>query len=585
LEFGKLFGEENVGLLTGDHKINTDALVVVGTTEILRNQLYDAMNCKSDLDYELVVLDEAHYLGDSQRGVVWEEVLIYMPERVKFLLLSATIGNAQQIADWLMYNRGRTVEVVHGGKRPVPLVPLGLKGKTLFALKDVKRGKFSSSKKAALSRTDEFPSIIKCFESLNELNLLPAIFFLKSRSDCNRAVTLAATISNEPEERKKNRLSVIEDHVENYPFLADYNSIKELKTKGVASHHAGHLPQYKMLVEELMSKNLLSAIFATSTVSAGVNFPARTVVIPNSDRFNGHYFSPLTATELAQMTGRAGRRGIDQIGFALLLPGQFMDLRLMENLFNAPPEPVKSRLFLSVSMVLNLLNAYELSDIPQLLSRSLAAWQYAKNHGPKSLKKASARMWNNFQNHLKLLDMFGMVDDSGHLTPDGVSTASLRLEHPLVLYMAIVEKGMPSDPMLLAAVIGSILNERPSKKIPYGQSSYARKLKHTSVPNSVKNAVATFHQAIFKTLHILTVNDFPAPGLPDLSTAKAIWHWAKNKDINIAARMLDCELGDAVRLILLVAENLNQLSNLKDRIELSESAREARKLILHPPAI
>ena len=293
LEFGKAFGAPAVGLLTGDHKINTKAPILVGTTEILRNQLYDSMSGHGELDVDLVVLDEAHYIGDDERGVVWEEVLIYMPAKVRFLLLSATIDNAQELAAWLGHNRGRKVRVVQGGSRPVPLVPLCLDSGSLTSLanapRDKPRGGRFNWRGGHVDPRIAAPE--KRLMELASLNLLPAIFFLKSRRDCDNAVRMGKS-PPEDQERAKERGEVITRYVSERPYMAKYPGLGALKREGLASHHAGHLPQFKMLVEELMSRNLLSAIFATSTVAAGVNFPARTVVIPQSDRFNGVDFSP-----------------------------------------------------------------------------------------------------------------------------------------------------------------------------------------------------------------------------------------------------------------------------------------------------
>jgi superfamily II RNA helicase len=334
LEFGKIFGEDKVGLLTGDHKLNTDSPVIVGTTEILRNQLYDTLAGTSNVNFDLVILDEAHYLGDSDRGVVWEEVLIYLPPRIRLLLLSATIQNAGDIALWMEANRGGRVEVVPGGKRPVPLIPLCLDGDSM-TLSQLTNKTALRARPRVWARQERASSMARrVIEELSALDMLPAIFFLKSRSDCDYAAEgFAQANVPETEERARARAEFIDGFLWEHPEIAECSPIHPLKRWGAAAHHAGHLPYFKLLVEELMSRGLLSAIFATSTVSAGVNFPARTVVIPQSDRFDGALFKGLTATELAQMTGRAGRRGQDLIGFAVLIPGRYMDLAYMSQLF------------------------------------------------------------------------------------------------------------------------------------------------------------------------------------------------------------------------------------------------------------
>ncbi|MDR2387073.1 MAG: DEAD/DEAH box helicase, partial [Deltaproteobacteria bacterium] len=386
LEFGREFGADQVGLLTGDHKINLEAPIMVGTTEILRNQLYDALVGLNQTDYHLVVLDEAHYLGDLERGMVWEEVLIYMPTRVRFLLLSATINNAEQLANWLSSIRQTEVKVIHGTQRPVPLEPLVLDYENLTTLNSYlkkesgkKNPKYGRDFKPGRQgrRLSHYPKAAQgepglCLNYLDHHDLLPAIFFLKSRSGCDQAASLAGPAPLEDQSALA-RNAFIDSFLSQYPSLEAYRPVNLVRKKGLAAHHAGHLPQFKMLVEELMSRNLLRAIFSTSTVAAGVNFPARSVVLSESSRFNGEYFDDLTATELTQMTGRAGRRGMDNIGFAIVVPGQYMDLKLIGDLFKSDPDPVRSSLRINFTMVLNLLNAFEPEAVQELLSKSLLA--------------------------------------------------------------------------------------------------------------------------------------------------------------------------------------------------------------------
>ncbi|MCE5334297.1 MAG: DEAD/DEAH box helicase, partial [Desulfobacteraceae bacterium] len=281
-EFRDLFGPENVGILTGDRKENPHAPVVVGTTEILRNQLYDIMHRGEDLDMDLVVLDEAHYLGDADRGVVWEEVFIYLPPRVRLLLLSATIRNAQEICGWLTWMRGSECRWVAAYERPVPLFPLFLFPNGELAPLGTRRGllpRIDRIDRRSLPRS-EIPEIPRILESLGNINLLPAIFFLKSRADCDRAVSFCRPVSQrarrEDEDAFRERL---EELLEIYPFLRTHQHLATLKSCRVGSHHGGQLPHWKLLLEKMMQEGFLDAIFSTSTIAAGVNFPARTIVL------------------------------------------------------------------------------------------------------------------------------------------------------------------------------------------------------------------------------------------------------------------------------------------------------------------
>ncbi|MBT8333765.1 MAG: DEAD/DEAH box helicase, partial [Deltaproteobacteria bacterium] len=393
-EFKDAVGVEHLGILTGDRKENPDAAVIVGTTEILRNQLYDAMQHSADMMVDLVVLDEAHYLSDPERGVVWEEILIYLPRRIKLLLLSATLENAAELAQWLFGIRGAPCSVVNSEKRPVPLVPLFLFPDGEITPLSERRGIMPSIKKfvkstrhSRRSAADILPQYGTIIRHLRSHNLLPAIFFLKSRADCDRALLTchaAPKLPSEEEALFQQHLDVV---LHQFPFLRQYKQLSDLMQNRVGSHHAGKLPQWKLLIEGLMQQGLLDAIFATSTVAAGVNFPARTVVLVQSDRFDGKQFSDLTSTELHQMTGRAGRRGMDNIGFALILPGTFQDPILIDRLFTSRPEPIKSQIQVNFSMALNLLLSHRPEDIRALLEQSLATFQNLKLHEPIEEKK------------------------------------------------------------------------------------------------------------------------------------------------------------------------------------------------------
>ncbi|MEJ2725506.1 MAG: DEAD/DEAH box helicase [Deltaproteobacteria bacterium] len=381
-EFCGEFGSSACGILTGDRKENPGAPIIVGTTEILRNQLYDAMHEGISISTDLVVLDEAHYLSDPDRGVVWEEVLIYLPARVRLLLLSATISNAEEIAAWLEENRRTKAHVVRSHERPVPLEMLFLFPDGLITPLAGKRGlvprvkKFVSSGAGHGRRkgpgTRDFGDIIRC---LKAFDLLPAIFFLKSRLDCDRALLTCEEGEEKAAVAGERLRKEVRDFMDRFPHLERHRQIKTLLKCRVGSHHAGQLPYWKMLIERMMVKGYLDAIFSTSTVAAGVNFPARTVVLVQSDKYDGREFSNLTATDLHQMTGRAGRRGKDNIGFAVLIPGPHQDPQLIRDLKDSPPEPLMSQIKINFSMTLNLLFSHKPGEIKNLLDRSFASFQ------------------------------------------------------------------------------------------------------------------------------------------------------------------------------------------------------------------
>ena len=582
LEFSRIFSEARVGLLTGDHKVNTEAELIIGTTEILRNQLYDAMSAGRDLAFDLVVLDEAHYLGDRERGVVWEEVLIYLPARVRLLLLSATVANAEDLAAWLARNRGRPTRVVTGGERPVPLAGLTLwpSGEMTTLAESARRG---SPRSRPVPFKHQTPNA-GIMRALREADLLPAIFFLKSRLDCDVAAGRGNPPPRETQARGRARNRLVDEYLGKYPFLAGHPHLGAIRRGAVAAHHAGHLPHYKMLVEELMSQGCLDAIFATSTVSAGVNFPARTVVIRQSDRFDGQGFSDFSATEFTQMTGRAGRRGRDHIGFVLAVPGPHLNLGLLAGLMNAPSDPVRSALAVNFSMALNLLAAYRPPEIKKLLAASLAAWQRAADSfmadrppaesGPKdaALQQASGDLYQSFQAHLAFLESEALVEAGHRLTLDGQWAAELRLDHPLIFYAGVKAGAWPLSPPLLAAAVAGLVGDKESNQPP----------PRARPPRRLTEALTRLLLAVGPLMDRLDMAGFTIPTL-NLRPAWSVFNWAAGGDFESAVLTLGLGPGDLAMLALRTADHLRQLAGLTGHPELAAAAREARFRILREP--
>lgn len=578
-EFGQAFGQENVGILTGDRKENSTAPIIVGTTEILRNQLYDAMYQGEDLSTDLVIMDEAHYLGDSERGVVWEEVIIYLPPRVKLLLLSATVENAQEIASWLEFVRGKPCLTVIAEERPVPLYPI-------FLFPDGEVTPLSNSKglwpkvRHFVEKTPprrfrgkgSSQPFRKILEVMRHLNLLPAVFFLKSRVDCDKALGQCFPPVNQWHPEKTNLLKAkVSKFLDRYPFLKEHSHLKYITEARVASHHAGHLPHWKLLVERLMQEGLLDAIFSTSTVAAGVNFPARTVAIMQSDRFNGHKFVDLTATDLLQMTGRAGRRGMDQIGFALVVPGPHQDIPLIHGLLSSPPEPVMSQIYINFSMVLNLLLSHRPDEVREILELSLATFQKLGR-----TKKRDSHLWPSFLRHLKFLEAEGFVLHDGSLTPDGIWASKLRLDQPLMIAEGIRKDAFPKKhPALLAALIAPFVTEKEREV----------DLEMTGTDPHLRKGFLDLRSVLSPLRERKVKWGFATPPI-QFWPAATIYTWASGVNWQEVVSLSGLDEGDLAMLIYRTADNLRQLVSLKEtHPELAETAKEAIKLLLREPVI
>ena len=593
--FSQLFGEKNVGILTGDIKENADAAVIIGTTEILRNQLYDAMHTGENLKCDLIILDEAHYLGDAERGVVWEEIMIYLPVRIPLLLLSATIGNSDQIAGWLTAIRGRPCRIVENRRRPVPLHPIFFHPSgTLYPLLKKNTGPaprlhdkvlaYANTKNPpAIAPPGRLPDFGQILAVMDKFDLLPAIFFLKSRADCDQALKLCnPDLLNKTPQKKAALGQTLDDLVAGNPHLSDHPHRRDLARKGCAAHHSGHLPAWKVVVETLMAKGLLNAMFATSTVAAGVNFPARSVVILNSDRFNGVDFQSLTPSEFQQMAGRAGRRGMDNIGFALVLPGKFMDVKKIATLVNAPALDVDSQIKIDFSMVLNLLLSHTPDQIRTLLNNSFAS--YLITAGRKRSKAARKRfgqdlalLWNDFLAHMDFLAQEGFITNDGSLTQDGLWASKLRIDSPLLVAEGIRHNLLPDqDPALLAAIMASFVNEKEFKDDLLFEGALPKRLKQSFL--DVRKGLKPF------ALKLLS-SGFSAPNL-FVQPAFLMYSWAHDTPWEDLMAGSDYAEGDFARLILRTAENLRQIAKIDQSFpRVALAAKQAIDLILKEPVI
>ena len=394
-------GAAEVGLLTGDNAVNGDASIVVMTTEVLRNMLYAGSSALRGLRY--VVMDEVHYLADRFRGAVWEEVILHLPDTVTLVSLSATVSNAEEFGDWLQEVRGDTTVIVEE-HRPVPLWQSVLVGRRLHDLfvddaqQDVNptltrlagdEARFARTHAAQRpqrggrrprSRVD-VPTRPEVVESLDRAGLLPAIVFIFSRAGCNGAVLqcLRSGIRLvEPDERARIR-AVVQERTADLPQedlrVLGYGEFADALERGVAQHHAGMLPVFKEIVEQLFAEGLVKVVFATETLALGINMPARSVVLESLVKWNGEAHVDLTPGEYTQLTGRAGRRGIDVEGHGVVLWTPGFDPRHVAGLASTRTYPLRSSFRPSYNMAVNLVAGLGRAAARELLESSFAQFQ------------------------------------------------------------------------------------------------------------------------------------------------------------------------------------------------------------------
>ncbi|WP_072801809.1 DEAD/DEAH box helicase [Rhodococcoides yunnanense] len=409
------YGRASVGLLTGDSSINPDAPVVVMTTEVLRNMLYASSDALRGLSH--VVMDEVHYLADRFRGAVWEEVILHLSQDVRLVSLSATVSNAEEFGAWMETVRGDTTVVVDEN-RPVPLSQHIMVGRRLFDLFDSRAQSGNGAAKLvvdrdlvrhvkqrqALDQADKWqaphsrgrgrggggysasannrplprPEVIA---RLDQEALLPAITFIFSRAGCDAALTQclrSRLVLTTPEQVEEIR-SIIDKHTAELPRqdleVLGFWEWREALERGLAAHHAGMLPVFRHTVEELFVKGLVRAVFATETLALGINMPARTVVLEKLVKYNGETHAELTPGEYTQLTGRAGRRGIDIEGHAVVLWQPGTEPTEVAGLASTRTFPLRSSFRPAYNMSINLVEQFGAADSRALLEQSFAQFQ------------------------------------------------------------------------------------------------------------------------------------------------------------------------------------------------------------------
>jgi ATP-dependent RNA helicase HelY len=395
-------GPGQVGLLTGDNAIDADAPVVVMTTEVLRNMIYAKSSALDRLG--LVVLDEVHYLQDAYRGPVWEEVIIHLPAHIRLVCLSATVSNSGELAAWIQTVRGPTTPVVEL-RRPVRLHDRYLVGDRtndrLHFLEtfdggrpnpDAARLDASAVRRGRLPRHQRpvrgsgrrvlyTPGRVETVELLDQRGLLPAIVFIFSRNQCDEAartcLSAGLRLTTGPERDRIRELvdARLEGLADDDLAVLGYGQFLAQLEAGIAAHHAGMVPAFKEAVEACFVEGLIKVVFATETLAVGVNMPARTVVIEKLTKFTGDRHDTLTAGEYTQLTGRAGRRGIDEEGHAVVLWSPFVPFEQVAALAASRTFHLRSAFRPTYNMAANLVGTYDSEQAHHLLNLSYAQYQ------------------------------------------------------------------------------------------------------------------------------------------------------------------------------------------------------------------
>ena len=520
-------GSERVGLLTGDTAVRAEAPVVVMTTEVLRNMLLAGSELLGGL--RTVVLDEVHYLQDPYRGAVWEEVLVLCPPTVTFVCLSATVSNASELGDWLTSVRGPTSVVVErrrpvvlrhhlavhrrqpegGGPPQTDLLPLlhdSRPGAEALRLDETARKMAQLAPAPRWRGSDRrwprlpfrSPRRTELVEALEERDLLPAIVFIFSRAACDDAVAqcLREGMRLTDHHQRAEIRGIAEAHVEDLSDDAldvlGYTQWLEGLASGIAAHHAGLVPAFRETVEECFARGLLQVVFATETLSLGINMPARTVAIERFDKYGSAGRAPLTSGEYAQLTGRAGRRGLDDVGHAVVLWAPDVPVAEMARIAVAPPPDLRSAFRPTYNLAVNLVRRFDRPTAVSVLRRSFAQWQADAAAGapkPAGAKRRSAPRRDVLVDHLgrrlAVLEELAYLD-GWQLTSRGELLSRIYHESDLLVAQALVDDVLTdAEPAVLSGVLSSLVFERrrahrpasgPAGGPAYGRRRAAREL-------------------------------------------------------------------------------------------------------------
>ena len=521
-DYTRLYGDAKVGLVTGDLVIRRDAPCVVMTTEILRNMLLGGEKLENLM---AVIVDEIHFLDDKDRGTTWEELLIYLPKHVQVVGLSATLSNLKQFADWVSFVRDGPVDVVTEQQRSVPLQFSYLSVDTALAnpqrYREIYKRKGRSSGAAKFGKQNRGGSggrrrrpqrkttHIHVFKELQRFDLLPYLYFVFSRRDTERLARslgeqVRHSLLDDPEQQMALNDALDEAAGNLGPALAP--DLRALYGRGIAFHHAGLHVQLKALVEDLYERKLVKVLYCTSTFALGINMPARTVVFDGLSKYNGTTMAPLTTRQFMQKAGRAGRRGLDEVGHVVIR----MDFTefpengpLLEKYARHDYEPVRSSFSLSFNSIVNLLESHNLDQVREVVDKSFLNWNLsgkAKVHLEKAgsiedkarnnrdrkeadklrrrAAKAEGRCWSEFEKKLGYLQQAGYLQDDLTFNAGATVLANIQISEIMMTELILSGELESLAPNYLFGVLCSITNE------------LSRHVHHNFRPNKMDKQVA-----------------------------------------------------------------------------------------------
>ncbi len=559
----------DVGLMTGDVTIHAGAQVLVMTTEILRNAIFEDPRSLSSVEF--VVFDEIHFMDDVERGSVWEESLIFAPPNVRFVCLSATIPNADELGAWLTEIRGQETITIESSRRPVPLHHRLYTARSgVFEPAEIDRvrkrelergGRLGrGAKRQRLRERDgrrggrdpgfnEVPNPRALLDDLQGRGLLPALVFAFSRKDCERlARANEGRELLEPAEREA--MSALQDElVRTFQLDPEFRNgeILTMARRGIGFHHAGMLPVHKEVVERMFTSGLIKMLFTTETFALGINMPARTVVFHALRKFDGVGFDYLTTRSYLQMAGRAGRQGLDDEGlvFSLLSPRDLAEAPF-KRLFHGQAEPVASRFGLSFSSILHLAERLGRGRVHEAWEKSFNRYQH-RGGTPKQQERNRKEQQRILDAHLAYLEAVGYLDGD-QLTPRGKVAKLINgfeMQVTELLFRGALEDLAPEQ--LAVVFVGLVYEER-------------RRFDATGVPRNLHGDLRARVQHDVQDM-IARAADFGLAAAirpPDWGLTPAIAAWMDGAPFEALEEFTDATAGDVVRTFRMAIQLMRQ---------------------------
>jgi superfamily II RNA helicase len=617
-ELCELYGQDRVGLLTGDTSMNRSADVIVMTTEVLRNMLLTESDQLISLG--LVVLDEVHYLQDPFRGGVWEEVLILTPSAVRFVALSATIGNARFLGDWFEQVRGPTSVIIEQ-TRPIQLhnhLAIMRRGQPMADIIDLLDGsrlsdesrridnvmkatrrfrpgpKWKGPKSSAPPPPYRSPRRSELLQALERDGLLPVIVFIFSRAACDDAVHQCrrdGLLFTTPDERREIEI-IAEARLLGFSHddlqALEYADFIDCLRRGLAMHHAGMVPAFREVVEACFERNLLAVVFATETLALGVNMPARSVALERFSKFSDAGRRFLTSGEFSQMTGRAGRRGLDDEGHAIVCFTPEVALRDVGRVALAPPSELHSSFRPTYNFTANLINRFDFETALEVVQRSYA--QFETDHRPRGTKRP---LGEQMVARHHVLEELGYAD-GWKLNQQGQLLRSIYHECDLMIAESITA-GIFED--LEASELAGVLScfvfesKRASRAINAAKKVTTKKKKSLNdrLGHERRDSIVErVHEVRMIAAGIIEVESrFTVPHAkePDGKFATTIAAWARGASLSTVLDVADVQIGqtspgDFVRNAKQVADLCEQLARMDHLPRVAEVAGEARDAVL-----